>query len=74
MPRRKKLTLVNLRSGDAYTGRTASNVCTQEFLEDKYDEALLESRPTTLYADKTIYHVERIQRLFEEYHFLPCCT
>lgn len=66
MGRRKKLVVVNLRSGDSYSGRTTSNLCTREFLESKYDEALSETRPTTLYADNTIYHVERIQRLFEE--------
>jgi len=58
---------VNLRSGDSYSGRTVNNVCTKEFLENKYDEALSETRPTTLYAENTIYYVERIQRLFEEY-------
>jgi len=57
---------VNLRSGDSYSGRTVNNVCTKEFLENKYDEALSETRPTTLYAENTIYYVERIQRLFEE--------
>ncbi|KAK4934372.1 hypothetical protein LTR10_024348 [Elasticomyces elasticus] len=67
MPRRKKSTVVNLRSGESYSGRTASNVCPRDLLEQKYDEALSETRPTTLYAENTVYHVERIQRLFEEY-------
>ncbi|KIV81298.1 hypothetical protein PV11_03493 [Exophiala sideris] len=66
MPRRKKSTVVNLRSGESYSGRTASNVCPRDLLEQKYDEALSETRPTTLYAENTIYHVERIQRLFKE--------
>ncbi|KAJ9601853.1 hypothetical protein H2200_013662 [Cladophialophora chaetospira] len=67
MPRRKKTTTVHLPSGDHYAGHTDQDVCTRRFLEDKYDEALSQNRPTTLYADKIVYHVERLQRLFEEY-------
>jgi hypothetical protein len=67
MPRRKKSTVVNLRSGELYSGRTANNVCPRDLLEQKYNEALSETRPTTLYAENTIYHVERNLRLFEEY-------
>ncbi|KAJ9607050.1 hypothetical protein H2200_008122 [Cladophialophora chaetospira] len=67
MPRRKKTIAVHLPSGDTYAGHTDQHVCTRRYLEDKYDEALSQTRPTTLYAEKTIYHVERIQRLFEEY-------
>ena len=66
MPRRKRTTTVQLPSGDTYAGHTDQHVCTRRFLEDKYDEALSQNRPTTLYAEKTIYHVERLQRLFEE--------
>ena len=67
MPRHKKLTTVNLSSGVSYSSHSISHVCTREFLDHKYHEALSETRPTTLYAENTIYHVERIQRLFEEY-------
>ncbi|KIW36296.1 hypothetical protein, variant 3 [Exophiala oligosperma] len=67
MPRRKKLTTVNLSSGDSYFSHTSEDVCTLDGLARKYEEALSETRPTTLYAPNTIYHVERIQRLFEEY-------
>ncbi|KAK5312400.1 hypothetical protein LTR93_011344 [Exophiala xenobiotica] len=44
MPRRKKLTVVNLRLGESYSGRTASNVCPRDLLEQKYDEALSGNR------------------------------
>ncbi|KAL6240254.1 hypothetical protein RBB50_012849 [Rhinocladiella similis] len=67
MPRRKKLTTVNLSSGGSYSSHTTEDVCTLDDLARKYEEALSETRPTTLYAPNTIYHVERIQRLFEEY-------
>jgi hypothetical protein len=67
MPRRTKLTRVGLSSGGSYSSHTVNQVCTREFLDHKYHEALSETRPTTLYAEKTIYHVERIQRLFKEY-------
>ena len=66
MPRRKRTTTVHLPSGDTYAGHTDQHVCTRRYLEDKYEEALSQTRPTTLYAEKTIYHVERLQRLFEE--------
>jgi hypothetical protein len=58
--------VINIGPGDSYPGRTASNVCPRDLLAQKYYEALSETRPTTLYAENTIYHVERIQRLFEE--------
>lgn len=67
MPRRKKLTTVNLSSGGSYSSHTTDDVCTLDVLARKYEEALLETRPTTLYAPNTIYHVDRLQRLFEEY-------
>ncbi|KAJ9609280.1 hypothetical protein H2204_015587 [Knufia peltigerae] len=67
MPRRKKLITVNLSSGGLYSSHTTDDVCTLDVLARKYEEALLETRPTTLYAPNTIYHVDRLQRLFEEY-------
>ena len=66
MGRRKTLNVVQLQSGGSYQGRSSNNLCTREFLENKYDEAVSEIRPTTLYADTTAYHVGRIKRLFEE--------
>jgi hypothetical protein len=39
---------------------------TREFLQKRYTEALSETRPTTLYAESTTYHVKRIERLFKE--------
>lgn len=66
MGRRKALRVVQLQSGGSYEERSSNNLCTQEFLQKKYDEALSETRPTTLYADSTTYHLERIERLFKE--------
>ena len=67
MGRRKTLHVVELQSGVSYHERTSNNLCTREFLEKKYDEAVSEVRPSTLYADTTTYHVDRIKSLFEEY-------
>jgi hypothetical protein len=66
MGRRKTFSEVPLLSGGSYQGRSSNGICTREFLEKKYKEALSAVRPTTLYAETTIYHVDRITRLFEE--------
>jgi hypothetical protein len=66
MGRRKIPQVVNLDSGESYLGRSAANVCSRDFLEGKYQEALSAVRPVTLYADSTLHHVNRIRALFEE--------
>lgn len=66
MGRRKTSCVVQLPSGDSYEGRSSTNLCTREFLQQKLDKAVLEPRPTTLYADTTIFHVDRIKGLFTE--------
>jgi len=66
MGRRKTFGEAQLQSGGFYQGRSSNNLCTREFLEKKFDKAVSEIRPTTLYADTTTYHVDRIKRLFEE--------
>jgi hypothetical protein len=64
MGRRKAPCVVQLKSGGFYERRSSTNLCPREFFQNKFDEAVLETRPTTLYADTTIYHVNRIKGLF----------
>jgi len=66
MGRRKAACVVQLPSGASYEGRSSSNVCDKELLQQKFDQAVQETRPTTFYAETTVYHVDRIKRLFEE--------
>ena len=51
------------RKASVQSGGSSS---TREFLQKRYTEALSETRPTTLYAESTTYHVKRIERLFKE--------
>lgn len=60
MPRQKKLITINLSSGGSYFSYTSDNVYTLNNLTRKYEKALLETHPITLYAPNTIYHVKRI--------------
>jgi len=64
MGRRKVPCVVQLQSAGTYEGQTPENVCSLELLQQKYDQAVAEPDPTRLYEDTTIYHVERIKRLF----------
>ena len=66
MGRRKMPHVVKLDSGESYLGRSSANLCPQDFLDGKYQEALAAVRPVTLYADSTLHHVDRIRGLFEE--------
>ena len=67
MGRRKALRTIQLQSGGSYKGRSSIDLCTREFLQQKYDQAITAPRPTTLYADTTMYHVNRIENLFTEF-------
>jgi hypothetical protein len=66
MGRRKVLGTVTLQSGGSYTGWSDAGVCSLEFLQQKYDQALTETRATTLYADTTKCHIERMEKLWTE--------
>jgi hypothetical protein len=66
MGRRKAAAcVVKLSCGASYQGSTP-NVCSKEFLQEKFNEAVLGAHPTTLYANTTVYQVDRIKSLFEE--------
>jgi hypothetical protein len=67
MGRRKALRTIQLQSGGSYKGRSSTDLCSREFLQQKYDQAISAPHPTTLYADSTMYHVNRIENLFTEY-------
>lgn len=58
--------IVKLDSSELYLGRSSTNLYPRDFLESKYEEAIAAVRPVTLYADSTLYHVDRIRALFEE--------
>jgi hypothetical protein len=66
MGRRMAPCVVQLESGGSHEGRSSNSLCLREFLQNKFDEAALETRPTTLDADTTIYHVDHIKGLFTE--------
>jgi hypothetical protein len=66
MGRRKIFNTVHLPSGASCQGRSSNNLCTREFLEKKYDDAVSEIRFTISYADIISYHIDRVKRLFEE--------
>ncbi|QGA17395.1 hypothetical protein EYB26_005066 [Talaromyces marneffei] len=67
MGRRKILGTVTLQSGGSYTGWSASGVCSREVLQQKFDQALTETRATTLYAETTKCHIERMEKFWTEY-------
>jgi hypothetical protein len=66
MGRRKILGTVTLQSGGSYTGWSASGVCSREVLQQKFDQALTETRATTLYAETTKCHIERLEKFWTE--------
>jgi hypothetical protein len=72
MGRRKALCTVPLQSGGSYDGWSSTDLCSRDFLQQKYDQALSDPRPTTLYADTTTYHVKRIESLFTEFVPVSC--
>ena len=47
--------------------QSSTNLYTWEFLQQKYDQAIMAPRPTTLYVDTTIYYVNQIENLFMEF-------
>ncbi|KAE8547697.1 hypothetical protein EYB25_009490 [Talaromyces marneffei] len=53
--------------GGSYTGWSASGVCSREVLQQKFDQALTETRATTLYAETTKCHIERMEKFWTEY-------
>lgn len=55
-----------LRSGGSIQRRPSIDQCTREFLEQEYTNAVRETRPTTLHADNTVNHVDRIKGLWEK--------
>ncbi|KAJ9601862.1 hypothetical protein H2200_013635 [Cladophialophora chaetospira] len=67
MGRRKTLQTLQLASGVAFLGESSDNLCTQERLNDIYNQALSQVRPTTLYAVSTEYQIDRIKGHFERY-------
>jgi hypothetical protein len=66
MGRRKTACVVQLPSEDSYESRSSTNLCSREFLQQKFNQAALERRPTTLYEGTTLYHIDRIKGLFTE--------
>jgi hypothetical protein len=66
MGRRKTFKTVHLPSGASCQGLSSTDLCTREFLEEKYNQAASEIRPATFYEDTTTYHINRIKRLFKE--------
>jgi hypothetical protein len=66
MGRRKVLGTVTLQSGGSYTGWSAAGVCSREILQQKYDQALTQTRAITLYAETTECHIKRMEKLFTE--------
>jgi hypothetical protein len=66
MGRRKILETVTLQSGGSYTGWSASGVCSREVLQQKFDQALTETRATTLYAETTECHIKRMEKFWTE--------
>lgn len=67
--RQKARCVILLQSEGSYEGWSSANVCTREFLQQKYDQAVSQPHLTKLYADTTIYHVNRIKDLFLEYDY-----
>ncbi|QKX63180.1 uncharacterized protein TRUGW13939_10349 [Talaromyces rugulosus] len=67
MGRRKALCTIPLQSGGSYESLSSIDICTKDFLQQKYDQSLSEPHQTTLYADTTIGHINRIETLFTEY-------
>lgn len=66
MGRRKILGTVTLQLEGLYIGWSASGVCSREVLQQKFDQALTETRATTLYAEITKCHIERMEKFWTE--------
>jgi hypothetical protein len=67
MGRQKTLCTVQLQSAGTYKGWSSTDLCSRDFLQQKYDQALSELRSTTLYAETTVSHLNRIANLFTEF-------